>query len=227
MNIDLLMQQIVILALPVLLAITVHEAAHAFAAKRFGDATAYMMGRMTLNPLKHIDPIGTILMPLLGLLFGGMLFGWAKPVPVNAGALRNPRTGMRWVALAGPMANLAMAAIWMFLFLMSENIPGYFSQPLSMMSKAGIELNVSLMMLNLLPILPLDGGRVVESLLPPGVAWKYSRIEPYGLWIVLGLAYFRLLGPILSPFIALCLHALYAVINPLVSVLLNLVARLF
>ncbi|GGY02814.1 site-2 protease family protein [Paludibacterium paludis] len=199
-----LLQKIIIYSMPVLLAITVHEAAHAYAAKRFGDATAYMLGRMTLNPLKHIDPVGTILLPLLGLISGGMLFGWAKPVPVNFGALKNPRVGMRWVALAGPLANLAMAIIWGVLLKLSIIVPSVFSEPLSLMSRAGVGLNFSLMLLNMLPILPLDGGRVVESLLPPGTAWKFSRIEPYGLWIVLALAFSGILSAILQPLITLC-----------------------
>ena len=192
-------QKVIVYALPVLFAITVHEAAHAYAAKRFGDATAYMMGRMTLNPFKHIDIFGTILLPLLGLLMGGVIFGWAKPVPVNFQALRNLRSGMRWVALAGPFANLVMALIWAALLKFAVAVPNYFSEPLRLMSQAGIGLNISLMLLNLLPILPLDGGRVVESLLPPGIAWRYAQTEPYGLWIILALLVTGLLSAIMTP----------------------------
>lgn len=200
--------QISIYALPVLLAITVHEAAHAYAARRFGDATAYMMGRMTLNPLKHIDPVGTVLLPLIGLIFGGFLFGWAKPVPVNFGALRNPRVGMRWVAAAGPLSNFVMAAIWMLLIKLALIFPGYFSEPMQLMGQAGVGINASLMVLNLLPILPLDGGRIVESLLPPGTAWRYARTEQYGMYILLLLILTGLLSKLLAPFVFTVIHGL-------------------
>ncbi|MDC7711394.1 site-2 protease family protein [Vogesella indigofera] len=195
-----LIQKIAIYALPVLLAITLHEAAHAYAAKRFGDATAYMMGRMTLNPLKHIDPVGTVLLPLLSLVIGGFLFGWAKPVPVNFGALRNPRVGMRWVAAAGPAANLLMAILWVLLLKLAIVMDNDYSRPLALMSQAGIVINVVLMVLNLMPILPLDGGRIVESLLPRRLAYNFSRLEPYGMWILLALVFTGLLSPILRPF---------------------------
>jgi len=195
-----LIQKIAIYALPVLLAITLHEAAHAYAAKRFGDATAYMMGRMTLNPLKHIDPVGTVLLPLLSVVIGGFLFGWAKPVPVNFGALRNPRVGMRWVAAAGPAANLVMAIMWVLLLKLAIVMDNSYSEPLALMSQAGIGINVVLMVLNLMPILPLDGGRIVESLLPRPLAYRFSRLEPYGMWILLALVFTGLLSPILRPF---------------------------
>ncbi len=195
-----LIQKIAIYALPVLLAITLHEAAHAYAAKRFGDATAYMMGRMTLNPLKHIDPVGTVLLPLLSVVIGGFLFGWAKPVPVNFGALRNPRVGMRWVAAAGPAANLVMAIMWVLLLKLAVVMDNDYSRPLALMSQAGIGINVVLMVLNLMPILPLDGGRIVESLLPRPLAYRFSRLEPYGMWILLALVFTGLLSPILRPF---------------------------
>jgi len=195
-----LIQKIAIYALPVLLAITLHEAAHAYAAKRFGDATAYMMGRMTLNPLKHIDPVGTVLLPLLSVVIGGFLFGWAKPVPVDFGALRNPRVGMRWVAAAGPAANLVMAIMWVLLLKLAVVMDNDYSRPLALMSQAGIGINVVLMVLNLMPILPLDGGRIVESLLPRPLAYRFSRLEPYGMWILLALVFTGLLSPILRPF---------------------------
>jgi len=201
--VDDLIQKITIYALPVLFAITVHEAAHAYAAKRFGDATAYMMGRMTLNPIKHIDPIGTVLLPILCLMTGGFLFGWAKPVPVNFGGLRNPKRDMRWVAAAGPAANFVMAVIWVLLFKLSIFIDGSYSEPLQLMSLAGVGINVSLMVLNLLPIPPLDGGRIVESLLPPGTAYRYSRIEPYGIWILVALMLTQVLWHIMFPLIRL------------------------
>ena len=195
-----LIQKIAIYALPVLLAITLHEAAHAYAAKRFGDATAYMMGRMTLNPLKHIDPVGTVLLPLLSVVIGGFLFGWAKPVPVNFGALRNPRVGMRWVAAAGPAANLVMAIMWVLLLKLAVVMDNDYSRPLALMSQAGVGINVVLMVLNLMPILPLDGGRIVESLLPRPLAYRFSRLEPYGMWILLALVFTGLLSPLLRPF---------------------------
>lgn len=194
-----LIQKLTVYALPVLFAITLHEAAHAYAAKRFGDATAFMMGRMTLNPLKHIDPIGTILVPLLCLWLGGFMFGWAKPVPVNFSALTNPRVHTRWVAAAGPLANFIMVIGWALLLKLALAMPHYFALPLALMSQAGMVINLSLMVLNLLPILPLDGGRIVETLLPQRVAWYYSRLEPYGLWILLALIYFNILGLILGP----------------------------
>lgn len=204
-DINLLIQKITIYALPVLLAITLHEAAHAYAARRFGDNTAYMMGRMTLNPLKHIDPIGTVLLPLLSLMLGGFIFGWAKPVPVNFGALRKTREHGRLVAAAGPASNLVMMLMWVLLLKLAIGMDTSYSEPLELMSKAGISINISLMLLNLLPILPLDGGRIVESFLPPGMAWKYSRLEPYGMWILLALIATRTLGYILEPFYSLML----------------------
>lgn len=203
-----LIQKIAIYALPVLLAITLHEAAHAYAAKRFGDSTAYVLGRMTLNPLKHIDPIGTVLLPLLSLALGGILFGWAKPVPVNFGQLRKPRQHSRWVAAAGPAANFLMMIFWALLLKLALVTDTYFSVPLSLMAKAGININIVLMVLNLLPILPLDGGRIVESLLPPKLAYPFSRLEPYGIWILLALVFTGMLTPIMLPFIQLMYHLL-------------------
>lgn len=204
-----IIQAIVIGALPIILAITVHEASHAYAAKRFGDSTAYVVGRMTLNPLKHIDPFGTILLPIVCMVLGGFLFGWAKPVPVNFGALRNPKRDMIWVAAAGPASNLVMALLWAVLFKLSHYIGGDFADPLSVMSSMGIMINVSLMVLNLLPLPPLDGGRIVEGLLPRGIAYKYSQIEPYGMWILVALMVTGLLRTILWPLASLA----YGIIN--------------
>lgn len=205
-----LIQKIAIYALPVLLAITVHEAAHAYTARHFGDNTAYQQGRMTLNPLKHIDPVGTVLLPLLTLVMGGFLFGWAKPVPVNFGNLRKPKEQMRWVAAAGPASNLAMALAWGLLLKLAliMNPVDYFQPPLQLMAMIGVQINVVLMVLNLLPIPPLDGGRILISILPNKQAWQVSRLEPYGLFILLGLMISNLLSPILRPFIDLAYQLL-------------------
>jgi Zn-dependent protease len=208
-----LIQKISVYALPVLFAITLHEAAHAYVAKYWGDSTAYNLGRVSLNPLRHIDLVGTILLPLMCLAVGGFLFGWAKPVPVRFGNLRNVRTGMRWVAAAGPLANFAMAVLWVLLFKLAVVMNNAYSEPLALMSQAGIGINVVLMVLNLMPLLPLDGGRIVESLLPPGLAYQYSRIEPYGMWVLLALVVTGLLSPILSPFIEIVLNLLYLLVR--------------
>lgn len=199
-----LIQKIAIWALPVLFAITVHEASHAFAAKHFGDKTAWMLGRCSLNPLKHIDPFGTVLLPLLCLWLGGFIFGWAKPVPVNFDALRRPKQDMLWVALAGPASNLAMAFFWALLIKLAIALgDNAYAEPLARMGEAGIIINISLMALNLLPLLPLDGGRVVVSLLPRDLAWKFSRIEPYGMYILIGLMAFGVLGTLMMPLVRL------------------------
>jgi len=198
---DDIVQKITIYALPVLFAITLHEAAHAYAAKRYGDATAFMMGRMSLNPLKHIDPVGTILIPMIALTLGGFLFGWAKPVPVNFANLNNPKKDMVWVAAAGPAANLVMAFGWALLYnVAAMNPEGYFSVPLALMSTAGIQINVVLMVLNLLPIPPLDGGRIAVGLLPRDLAYPLARLEPYGMFILVALMATGMLGVIIKPF---------------------------
>ncbi len=200
MSMDDTIQKITIYALPVLFAITFHEAAHAYAAKKYGDATAYMMGRMSLNPLKHIDPVGTILIPLLALTLGGFLFGWAKPVPVNFGNLRQPKRDMLWVAAAGPGANLVMAMIWALVLKTAWMLPlNYFSVPMSEMAKTGIYINISLLVLNLFPLPPLDGGRIAVSLLPHRLAWKFAQLERWGFPILLVLLFTGILGSILRP----------------------------
>jgi len=201
-----LVQTLAIYALPVIFAITLHEAAHGYVARHFGDNTAYMLGRVSLNPVRHIDPVGTILLPILILvaskLFGsgGILFGWAKPVPVNFSALRHPKRDMLWVAAAGPLANLSMAMLWaLSLKLALIAPPNAFTLPLSLMAEAGITVNLVLMVLNLLPILPLDGGRIAVSLLPNRLAYRFSRLEPYGFPILLLLLFTNTLGIILNP----------------------------
>jgi Zn-dependent protease len=189
MNLDALIQTIALAAIPVLFAITLHEAAHGYAARHFGDLTAYQQGRISLNPLRHIDPIGTVLLPLLTLFVGGVLFGWAKPVPVNFAALRHPKKDMLWVALAGPAANLFMALFWAMMMEVGKSNPAnYFAEPLIGMADIGVTINAILLVLNLLPLPPLDGGRIAVSLLPHRQAWQLSRLEPYGMIILILLA---------------------------------------
>jgi Zn-dependent protease len=202
---ELSLATIVLWAVPVVLAITLHEAAHGYVARRFGDQTAYMLGRVTLNPLKHIDPIGTIAVPgfliALSVLTRAPLFifGWAKPVPVNFGNLRHPKRDMFWVAGAGPGANFLMAVGWAF--LRKAAAPGGLidSGGLFEMAKAGVVVNLVLMALNLLPILPLDGGRIAQSLLPEPLAYRYSRLEPYGFMVVIFLLVTGVLNYLMLP----------------------------
>ncbi len=196
-----IIQKIVIYALPVIFAITVHEAAHGYVAKYFGDMTAYNEGRISLNPIKHIDPFGTILLPALTIMLGGILFGWAKPVPVNFANLRNPKKDMLWVAAAGPASNFIMAIIWVFVIKFAINAPESIAYPLSMMGKAGISINIVLMVLNLLPLPPLDGGRIAVSLLPNELAQKFSQLERYGFIILIVLLFTGVLSKILDPLI--------------------------
>ncbi|NTV85427.1 MAG: site-2 protease family protein [Burkholderiaceae bacterium] len=183
-----ILQTVLIYALPVLFAITVHEAAHGYAARHFGDNTAWMLGRITLNPLKHIDPVGTILMPLL-LYFatsGAFLFGYAKPVPVRFGNLRNPKRDMIWVALAGPAANLAQALLWGIGFYLLRGA-GVDEPFFLKMCQGGILVNVVMFVFNLFPLPPLDGGRILVGLLPYRQAMLVSRVEPWGFFIVMAL----------------------------------------
>jgi len=204
MQIDQLIQTIALAAIPVLFAITLHEAAHSYVARHFGDMTAFREGRISLNPLRHIDPVGTVLLPLLTLWMGGILFGWAKPVPVNFAALRRPKQDMLWVAIAGPASNLVMALGWaLFYKLAWMNPDNYFAEPMLGMAMWGIKINVVLMVLNLLPLPPLDGGRVAVSLLPHRQASQLAKIEPYGMFILIFLAITPVLGWILSPLLAM------------------------
>ena len=202
MEINQLIQTIALYALPVLFAITLHEAAHGYVARHFGDMTAFAQRRISVNPLRHVDPVGTILVPLVILLVSGgrFLFGWAKPVPVNYSALRRPKQHMAWVAAAGPAANLAMALGWALLLKLGMVLPeGGYSEAFVRMSEAGVRVNLIFMFLNLLPILPLDGGRILASLLPNRASWQYSRLEPWGLPLLLVLVVTNMLDTLLGP----------------------------
>jgi Zn-dependent protease len=227
MDVNHLVQTVAIYALPVLFAITLHEAAHGYVARHFGDMTAHAQGRISLNPVRHIDIVGTLVVPLviLAVSLGNFLFGWAKPVPVNYSALRKPREHMAWVAAAGPAANLAMALFWALLLragiALSERSGAWVdvaqrygtgglveavlkhgngtAEFLIGVSAAGIAVNLILMLLNLLPIPPLDGGRIVTSLLPHRAAYRFAKIEPWGVPILLLLLFTKQLGAVLSP----------------------------
>ena len=195
-------QTLAISALPVIFAITLHEAAHGYAARYFGDPTAWKLGRISINPLRHVDLVGTLLVPALILLVssGGFLFGWAKPVPVNFGLLRRPKQDMLWVAAAGPGANLVMALGWALLLKLAIGSPEFvYSEALKEMARVGISINGVLMLLNLLPLPPLDGGRIAVSLLPVRAAYKFAQLERYGLFILLGLLFLGVLDKLLYP----------------------------
>ena len=198
-----LIQTIIIYAIPILFAITVHEVAHGWVASKFGDQTAKLMGRLTLNPIKHIDPIGTVLVPAILVTLGGFIFGWAKPVPVDYRNLRNPKKDMAWVAIAGPGANMLMVLIWALLIkiiLMSGDATSGPVLALKEMCKVGIQINAFLMILNLFPVPPLDGSRVLTAFLPPRLAYRYNQLEQIGLIIVVVLLVTGLLTKILMPF---------------------------
>jgi len=201
-----IVQTITVFAIPVLLAITLHEAAHGYVAKIFGDTTAYVAGRITLNPIKHIDPVGTVAVPLFIVFASSLagsapfLFGWAKPVPVDIGSLRHPKRDMIFVAAAGPAANLVMAIGWV-LFAKMIHFLGIQEEFFFLVAQAGVSINLVLMALNLLPIPPLDGGRILTGLLPHRASYALSRIEPYGLFIIIGLLVTNTLGFFLRPFL--------------------------
>lgn len=197
-----LVQRVAVWALPLIFAVTVHEAAHGWVADRLGDPTARQLGRITFNPIPHIDPIGTILVPLLMLSFTGFLIGWAKPVPVAVGRLRSPKRDMAVVAAAGPAVNLAMALIWVLVLLLAHRLIHSMqavAEPLLLMAVAGVFVNLVLMAINLLPVPPLDGGRVVTGLLPMAAARVYARIEPFGMIILILLLISGVIGMILGP----------------------------
>ncbi|WP_430008947.1 site-2 protease family protein [Methylophaga lonarensis] len=225
-----LIQKFIIWAIPVIFAITLHEVAHGWAALKLGDRTAQMMGRLTLNPVKHVDPLGTLLIPGVLLMVGGFIFGWAKPVPVTAQNLRSPKQDMAWVALAGPGANLVMGIFWALVAkagLMLANNGVSVGEPMLFMGIAGVWINAILMLLNLLPIPPLDGGRVLMSILPGRWSWQLSRIEPYGFFILLGLLFFGILGLILMPMLQVILAMLASVLSLHIDQMFGLLNRLF
>ncbi|MFM2009091.1 MAG: hypothetical protein RIR02_1041 [Pseudomonadota bacterium] len=214
-----IVQAIAVNALPILFAITLHEAAHAYAAKHFGDLTAYAQGRMSLNPIKHIDLFGTILIPLaLALLKSPFIFGYAKPVPVDFSRLRNPKRDMAWVALAGPAANLIMALMWMVVFY-SLDAAAVDEEYFFLVAKAGVFINLVLFAFNLFPLPPLDGGRIMTSILPMHYAIKFARIEPYGFFIVLGMMMLNLLHYWMVPVIGAANIVLNLLVYPLKSLL--------
>jgi Zn-dependent protease len=216
-----IIQTIAVYALPVLFAITLHEAAHAYVARYFGDNTAYSQGRMSLNPVKHIDPIGTLLLPTIMFVAtsGAFFFGYAKPVPVDWGNLRKPKRDMAWVAFAGPAANLVMALMWlvMGLLLQASNVEEAFFLK---MAQAGVWFNLLIFAFNLFPLPPLDGGRIMTSLLPHRLSYKFAQIEPYGFFIVIGLAVLNLLSYWIFPVMAVASSLLKLLVTPL-SVFLN------
>jgi Zn-dependent protease len=219
MDIAQLIQTVAIYALPVLFAITVHEAAHGYAARYFGDNTAWKMGRVTLNPMAHIDPMGTILMPLL-LYFatsGAFLFGYAKPVPVRFGNLRNPKRDMVWVALAGPAANLAQALLWGALLYMLHGM-GITEVFFMKMCQGGVLVNIVMFAFNLFPLPPLDGGRIVVGLLPIKQAMAFSRVEPYGFFIVMALVVSGLVSSLwMQPVMGLTFGLVDLLLSPLAA----------
>lgn len=217
MDIANIIQTVAVYALPVLFAITLHEAAHGYVARHFGDNTAWALGRVTLNPIKHIDPIGTIVMPLV-LYFataGTFLFGYAKPVPVRFGHLRNPKRDMVWVALAGPASNLFQAVLWGVLFYLLQ-ASGVTEDFFLKMCRAGLLVNVVMFVFNLFPLPPLDGGRILVGLLPYRAAELVSRVEPYGFFIVMGLILAGIINKLwMSPLMGLTYGALEIILTPL------------
>lgn len=203
-----LIQKIIIFAVPIIFAITVHEVAHGWVASKLGDQTARLMGRLTLNPLKHMDPIGTVLLPLVMIVTTGMAFGWAKPVPVDWRNLHQPKRDMALVAVAGPAANLVMLIIWTLFMMLVSHLPGispYVMLLLQEMGKVGIIINIILIALNLLPLPPLDGSRIVAAFLSPAMAVKYHQLERWGLMILIIMMFTGVLSKILQPMVSLLL----------------------
>jgi Zn-dependent protease len=207
-------RNLAVYALPVLFAITLHEAAHAYAAKHFGDTTAYAAGRMSLNPMSHIDPFGTVIIPVLLYLTTGFVFGYARPVPIDFSRLRKPKRDMAWVALAGPAANFVMALLWTILGMLLDAFQ--VTEPFwHKMADAGLLTNLLFFAFNLIPIPPLDGGRVAVSLLPNRLAYKYARLEPYGFFIVLALIFLKVLNFWVIPVVVAGQGLLSLIVSPL------------
>ena len=203
-----LIQKIVLFAIPIIFAITVHEVAHGWVASKLGDQTARMMGRLTLNPLKHMDPVGTVILPLVMIILTPYAFGWAKPVPVDWRNLRHPKRDMALVAIAGPGANLLMLIMWVFFLVVIESVnflPAYTALLLNNMAGVGIIINIILIVLNLLPLPPLDGSRIVAAFLSPAMALKYHKLERWGILILVVLMFTGVLGKILEPMIGFLL----------------------
>lgn len=204
-------QLFVVYFLPIMFAITLHEVAHGYMAYRFGDKTAKLLGRLSINPLRHIDLIGTIIVPMLLMFFGGIIFGWAKPVPINGRNLSNPKKNMAVIALAGPLANVFMALLWaiiakLAMFGLASN--SSVALPIIYMGFAGIKINIFFAILNLLPLPPLDGGHIIYGLLPNKIAIKYNKLAPYGLFLLLFLLMFGFLSTIIQPIAGFLFHAI-------------------
>ena len=202
---------ILVYSIPVVFAITLHEAAHGYVAKHYGDTTAYMLGRVTLNPVRHIDLLGTIVLPIVTVLLSPYMFGWAKPVPVNFENLRHPKRDMLWVAAAGPASNIVQMIIWAVLLKLLTGIPqGGVTTFWTAVADAGIKVNIMFAVLNLFPILPLDGGRMLASLLPNRLSYAYSRLEPFGMVILLALLFTGVLSWMLLPLFRGSMNHIYS-----------------
>lgn len=203
-------QTLLIYAIPVLFAITVHEVAHGWVANKCGDSTAKSLGRLSLNPIKHVDPVGTIVVPAVLYFSSGFLFGWAKPVPINYNALNSPKRDMSYVAIAGPASNFIMAILWLASIFLAIEMNSKF---LLEMAKIGISINLLLAVLNLLPLPPLDGSRVVSALLPNKLSYEYNKLEAYGLYILLGLLFLGIFEKIILPIVQILQHAMFGAVG--------------